>query len=552
MYKNNEINVRPDKDRLINLLNDVKKGKIVVPKFQRDIVWNVKQRLDLFDSISKGFPIGSLLFWNPEKDDFGFNKKIGPYTLDLNTKKYSYIIDGYQRITTLFSALNNPLEYVKNKVDQTILDEYIVYYSLEDEEFFHLIKTRNKNNISVSNIPLYVLVDTFEFLTFTKKIQEEFDETISNLYINRAKKLATALLDYEVAFVNIHGGSIQDAVEIFSRINSKGSDMSPMWMLSALTYKDGKNGFKFSDEIEDLKIDLEEFNFEDIKTEILLQCIRSSTGKLYIDTKTETLAKSKNFKNLALKTFENIYQAVDFLYHRTNVLNINILPYNLQLIFITEFFRLVDNPSEEKLNELERWFWQTTYASYFSIYSLSKQRKAFAKFQRFCRGEELEAIYKANDNEVFEAVEFPSKMNYGSVRSKALGLFMIKTLIEKTEIDDYDFDDFLSLSKHDKDFVLLFPKFESQTYETEFRALTRSKKIKDYSFILNGKTLNFDYQANFINNSILDCKNDIDKIKRLRYSLIAASESKFVESLDINYNGTDRYDENNDGQVILF
>jgi len=550
MDKNNEINVRPDKDRLINVLNDVKKGKIVVPKFQRDIVWNVKQRLDLFDSISKGFPIGSLLFWNPEKDDFGFNQKIGPYTLDLNTKKYSYIIDGYQRITTLFSALNNPLEYGNDKVDKTILDDYIVYYSLEDEEFFHLIKTRNRNNISVSNIPLYVLVDTFEFLTFTKRIQEEFDETTSNLYINRAKKLATALLDYEIAFVNILGGSIQDAVEIFSRINSKGSDMSPMWMLSALTYEDGKHGFKFSDEIEDLKIDLEEFNFEDIKTEILLQCIRSSTGKLYIDTKTEALAKRKDFKNLALKTFENIYQAVEFLYHRVNVLNVNILPYNLQLIFITEFFRLVENPTENKLKELEKWFWQTTYSSYFSIYSLSKQRKAFAKFQRFCKGDELEALYKASSNEAFEAVEFPSKMNYGSVRSKALGLFMIKTVIEEIEIDNYEFDEFYSLHKKDKDFALLFPKFKNDNYEPRLRSLTDRKKVKDYSFILNGENEKFNYSANFIDETILNNKNNIEEVKKVRYHLISESEGNFVESLDINYNGTDRYDKMK--QIHLF
>lgn len=548
MDKINEINVRPDKDRLINLLNDVKKGKIVVPKFQRDIVWNVRQRLDLFDSLSKGFPIGSLLFWNPDKDDFGYNKKIGPYTLDLNTKKYSYIIDGYQRITTLFSALNNPYEYNNNNVDKSILDEYIVYYSLEDEEFFHIIKTKNKD-ISVENIPLYVLVDTFEFLTFTKKIQDAFNETQSNLYINRAKKLATALLDYEVAFVNIHGGSIQDAVEIFSRINSKGSDMSPMWMLSALTYEDGENGFKFSDEIEDLKSDLKEYSFDELKTDIILQCIRSSTGKLYIDTKTETLARRKDFKNISLKTLENIYRAVDFLYYHVNVLNLSLLPYNLQLIFITEFFRLNDNPTEEKLMQLEKWFWQTTYSSYFSIYSLSKQRKAFAEFQKFCTGEVSDPLYKASYNDVFETVEFPSKMNYGSVRSKALGLFLIKSLIGKNEIDDYKFDDFYSLNKKDKDFALLFPKFTDFDYNPKFKELGRRKNIKDYSFLLKGNVSNFNYEGNFINNRMILMNSNLDEIKRIRYRLISDKESEFVESLGINYNGTDRYSEE---KIILY
>lgn len=538
----NKINVRPDKDRLINLINDIKKGKIVVPNFQRDIVWSIKQRLELFDSISKGFPIGSLLFWNPEKDDFGFNNKIGPYTLDLQTNKYSYIIDGYQRITTLFSALNNPYESSNNKIDNEILDEFIVHYNLEDQEFFHFRKTRN-NTIDASSIPLYVLVDTFEFLTFTKQIQEEFDENTSNLYINRAKKLATSLLDYEIAFVNIIGGSIQDAVEIFSRINSKGSDMSPMWMISALTYEDGENGFKFSDEIEDLKLELKQFNFNELKTEIILQCIESSTGKIYFDVRTESLPKRKDFKELSQSTFENIFQAVDFLYTRANVLNLNLLPYNLQLIFITEFFRLVDNPTENQLNELEKWFWQTTYSSCFSIYSLSKQRRAFNRFKEFCKGQIDTPLYKASRSDKFEVVEFPNKIYYGSVRSKALALFLIKNVFDNSFIDEYDFDEFYTFRREDKDSVLMFPKFKGLNYNPSFIDLTsRSRKNKDYSFILNGNITNFNYEANFINNEILNSKQDLNSLKKIRYNLISNKESSFVESLGLIYNFTDRYE----------
>lgn len=549
MNKNDKINVRPDKDRLINLINDIKKGKIVVPKFQRDIVWSVKQRLELFDSIRKGFPIGSLLFWNPEKDDFGFNNKIGPYTLDLNTNKYSYIIDGYQRITTLFSALINPEDYDKKNIDKSILSDYIVHYSLEDQEFFHFKKTKN-NQIDSSNIPLYVLVDTFEFLTFTKQIQEYFDENISNIYINRAKSLAKSLVDYEVAFVNIHGGSIQDAVEIFSRINSKGSDMSPMWMISALTYEDGNNGFKFSDEIEDLKIDLKEYGYEELNPEVILLCIRSSTGKIYFDVKPESLPKRKDFKDLSLSTFENIYKAVDFLKNRVNVLNLNLLPYNLQLIFITEFFRLVDNPSEDKLKQLEKWFWQTTYSSYFSIYSLSKQRKAFSQFQSFCKGEEINPLYISSSNEVFEAPEFPTKIYYGSVRSKALGLFLIKYIIENANIGDYEFDDFYSFIKQEKDSALLFPKFKGLDYHPEYRDITTRKSIKDFSFILNGSIPNFNYSANFIEDSMLEYKSNIEEFKKLRYELISKNEAKFVKTLGIDYIGTDRYFK--DESIILF
>lgn len=533
----NKINVRPDKDRLINLLNDIKKGKLVVPKFQRDFVWNVKQRLELFDSISKGFPIGSLLFWVPDKDEFDFNDKIGPYKLNLNTKKYSYIIDGYQRITTLFSALTNPKTIEDSHIDNLILNQYIVYYNLKEQEFFHL-NNNNKSFKSVS-IPIYTLVDTFEFLTFTKKIEEEFDENTSNLYITRAKNLATSLLDYEMAFVNIHGGTIKDAVKIFSRINSKGSDMSPMWMISALTYQEGESGFKFSDEVDNLKHNLFDYNFEELKTEIILQCIESSTGKIYFDVKTDSLPQRNDFKELCLNTFENIYKAVDFLYNKLNVLNLRLLPYNLQLIFITEFFRLNKNPMEEDLKKLEKWFWQTTYSSYFSIYSLSKQRKAFKQFQEFSLGNNKNPLYKVG-NEKFVTTEFPAKIYYGSVRSKALALFLIKNVIEKyPSLESKDLDDFYSLNKKDKDICLMFPQFKEINYRPRFDDFKRN--IKDYSFILNNEIENFNYEANFVNNKVKESKSNLNELKKSRYNLISKSESKFVENLEIDYSFSSKY-----------
>jgi hypothetical protein len=213
----------------------------------------------------------------------------------------------------------------------------------------------------------------------------------------------------------------------------------------------------------------------------------------------------------------------------------------LQLIFITEFFRLVDNPSNDKLKQLEKWFWQTTYSSYFSIYSLSKQRKAFSQFQRFCRGEEIDPLYISSSNEIFEAPEFPTKIYYGSVRSKALGLFLIKHIIENSNMDNYEFDDFYSFIKQEKDSALLFPKFKGLDYHPKYSGLSVRKSIKDYSFILNGSIPNFCYSANFIDDSMLQYKSDIKEFKRLRYKLISNKEAEFVKSLGIDYNNTDRY-----------
>lgn len=531
MRVSNDITVKPEKSRLTNLLEEIRKGKIVVPKFQRDYVWNTKQRLELFDSISKGFPIGSLLFWAPEESEFGYNNEIGPYKLELNSDKYSYIIDGYQRITTLFSAMTNPEEYSLSNSQRTILPEYIVYYDLENEEFIHKTKFYESpiRQIDYSIIPLFALVNTFDFLTFSKNIQEQFGEEKGNIYINRAKSLATLLVDYEVAFVNINGGSIKDAVEIFSRINSKGSDMSPMWMLSALTYDETGDGFKFSNEVDQLKSELSEFNFEELKTEIILQCIESSTGKIYFDVKTESLANRDDFKDLCMKSLTNIYKAVEFLFNYVYVTKLKLLPYNLQLIFISEFFRLIENPTSDQLKSLERWFWQTTYSSYFSIYSLSKQRKAFSQFQNWCNGNCTEILYKQSIDEQFVAPDFPSKINYGSVRSKALALFLIKYALENDICsNNFVLKDFQSLSKKSRDSGLAVPIFEEMKLDNYIQ------NRGDYSFLLKLKE-NFNPESNFINEDVKLANDNLNQLINIRKKLIVNAEKEFVNELDIIY-----------------
>ena len=67
-------------------------GEILIPEFQREFVWNISNICELMDSINKGFPIGTLLFWD--------------------YKGKSYILDGVQRITALAIALSPLSEFV--------------------------------------------------------------------------------------------------------------------------------------------------------------------------------------------------------------------------------------------------------------------------------------------------------------------------------------------------------------------------------------------------------------------------------------------------------
>lgn len=49
------------------LINDIEKGLIKIPQFQRDFVWDLNKSANLMDSIVKGYPIGTFIFWKTKE-----------------------------------------------------------------------------------------------------------------------------------------------------------------------------------------------------------------------------------------------------------------------------------------------------------------------------------------------------------------------------------------------------------------------------------------------------------------------------------------------------
>src|ERR1700748_755522 len=91
--------------------------------------------------------------------------------------------------------------------------DYQIYYDLKEKEFTYL---RRKRDSRPYLIPLYKAVDTFEFLDFLREIESGIPDKIeSKLMIENAKELSKIFYDYEIPFVEIRGGDIKSAVQIF-------------------------------------------------------------------------------------------------------------------------------------------------------------------------------------------------------------------------------------------------------------------------------------------------------------------------------------------------
>lgn len=59
-----------------SLFNEIDTGQIKLPMFQREFVWDKEQSAKLIDSILKGYPIGTFIFWRT-KDELRSYKDLG-------------------------------------------------------------------------------------------------------------------------------------------------------------------------------------------------------------------------------------------------------------------------------------------------------------------------------------------------------------------------------------------------------------------------------------------------------------------------------------------
>lgn len=92
-------------ERLGYLLESIDNREVALPDFQRDFVWDARATEELIESICQNYPAGSLLRIKNSKD-FYFAPREFYGAPALDGRKPSYLIlDGQQRLTSLYQAL---------------------------------------------------------------------------------------------------------------------------------------------------------------------------------------------------------------------------------------------------------------------------------------------------------------------------------------------------------------------------------------------------------------------------------------------------------------
>ena len=282
---------------LEELFEEIRTGRLRSPRFQRSFVWRPEAMVKLLDSLVRGYPIGSLLIWEPGKR-YQCKPTFGPFYQgdpEQTRTDLGYVLDGQHRLATLFGTTH----LSEQAVAETTADLWTVAYDLIKQVFTHTPRT----GLQQHHLPLREMMGTTDFLKFCQRLLDarsaEFvgesrdEEPLrAEVLVKRAETLVKIFRRYKVPVVRIRGGELEDAMEIFSRLNSSGMGMSVDQMVSALTYREGEGEFDLATKITDIVGELAALHFGGFDRSAVL---RSVAGKANIKIHSRPAEQVTNF-----------------------------------------------------------------------------------------------------------------------------------------------------------------------------------------------------------------------------------------------------------------
>lgn len=413
----------PSIQYLQQVLNMVKSGTLRVPRFQRPFIWLEDRQLELMRSIREGIPIGSIMVWRTTDAPVAYYKKIGNFPISQkdDARPQQYILDGVQRICTLYGALTPWKNLDNDQIDSEENEENsrTVFFSFSENDFI-FADAGQKDQKLEDLMPLSVVFESLELIKFQRKLIEQGNEK----WVDRSSELAASFRDYKIPLISITTDDLSIATSTFQRINSQGAKMSDLHMIHALTWTDK---FDLQNELSSLKEELlNPMQWGAIDDEIILKVCKGLRGlNLYKTDPKEISMLLRKEPDLLRTSVEAICATSDFFLNQFQISRPEFIPYSFQIIFISIAFVKSKNHVEKSRELILLWFWFTTYSEAFSGMADDRVKRALEDFHSMI---DLGIPVWSNDKKNFSQIERKDRFDFRSVRSKATVLALLHNL----------------------------------------------------------------------------------------------------------------------------
>ena len=428
------------KTSLFEILKNVHNGKIQLPDFQRGWVWDDNRIKGILASVAKSFPIGAIMLLETGNESVKFKTKtIEGVKLDNEIKPDLLILDGQQRITSLYQAIiTNEIVTTKNEKNYEIKRWYYIDMDKAMDENYDLeeaIISLNENKQIREDFGRRIILDLSEkkfeyenkmypvymideYSAWRREFNEywEYDREKSKFWDKFEASVVNSFTQYMLPVIIMKKENPKEAVcQVFEKVNTGGVSLTVFELLTATFASDD---FDLKQDWQEIKDKLKGFKLlANVSNTDLIQAITLlATYNNRLNKEKENIAsdelpvvscKRKDMLNLSLQNYKKYrdlivqsYIKVSKILSEHHIFTARDLPYNTQLIPMSTILAVlgdkIDNLGYKK--KLMQWFWCGVFGELYGSANETRYALDLPQVVNWIEnnGDEPKTIYDAN------------------------------------------------------------------------------------------------------------------------------------------------------------
>jgi hypothetical protein len=426
------------------LISDIEKGEIKIPQFQREFVWDIRKSAKLMDSIVKGYPIGTFIFWRT-KERLRAIRNLGKFDLPTphENESLDYVLDGQQRLTTLFATLKGlKIERHEGKVED--YDEIYINLDAGEDDEIVVVDTFFLEQTALIRLTDLLYGELALLFNFDKK------------YHAKIQDYKTRIESYNYSIILIRDAPLDVATEIFTRINEGGRHLTVFEIMVAKTF-DSDRDFDLAEKYKELIQTLADVNYETISDATVLQTVSILLEK-ECNKKTILKLKKDRFIDIWNDAVDAIERSVDYFRSFYRIPVSQLLPYNALIVpFAYFFYHHKDKPTGDAQKYLQDFFWRVSLGTRYSSGLETKLAQDVKKIDNILNGELPRYEWAINISSEF--IQENGGFSAGKSYVKAL-LSLYAYFLPKSFIDDslVNISNYWLKQANSKNYHHFFPK----------------------------------------------------------------------------------------------
>jgi uncharacterized protein with ParB-like and HNH nuclease domain len=340
-------------NQIIDKIND---NQLFVPAFQREYVWKKKDAKDLIDSLIKDYPTGTMLTWETNNPP----ELKGDYVYELTKGSVKLILDGQQRITTLYMLMTGeiPPYYTKKEILEDIRGLHVNVQTTSLEYYRKTIMEQDPCWIDITeifkgNIRTRDIIDELEVKNNGERIERDVENLIDD-NIESIKKIRDREFLEQIIPVK---ATIKEAIDIFYIVNSSGVNLTDAELaLAQISGYWPQAREEFKEKLNYLSEKGWVFNLDFIMYVLLgtIHRMGSKMEKLHsIENKDEIQRVWKILDDKVLDYTLNLLQSQGYVDHSDEINSVYALVPIITYVYLKPNHKL----NEEEIKKVIKWFY---------------------------------------------------------------------------------------------------------------------------------------------------------------------------------------------------